>query len=73
MIIQIVSRDSHLRCSSRIFFEYPTEKRNSISRIRKRFKKLNFFSRHSTLFIINVEITRFELVTPCLQGRCSPN
>jgi len=20
-----------------------------------------------------VEITRFELVTPCLQGRCSPN
>ena len=22
---------------------------------------------------VRVEITRFELVTPCLQGRCSPN
>ena len=22
---------------------------------------------------VSVEITRFELVTPCLQGRCSPN
>ena len=27
----------------------------------------------AAFIIINVEITRFELVTPCLQGRCSPN
>jgi len=24
-------------------------------------------------FSFLVETTRFELVTPCLQGRCSPN
>jgi hypothetical protein len=27
----------------------------------------------SYLSYVFVEITRFELVTPCLQGRCSPN
>ena len=26
-----------------------------------------------TLFITFVEMVRFELMTPCLQGRCSPN
>ena len=25
------------------------------------------------LLIITVEMVRFELMTPCLQGRCSPN
>ena len=25
------------------------------------------------LLIANVEMVRFELMTPCLQGRCSPN
>ena len=31
------------------------------------------FSRCIRLFEPVVEITRFELVTPCLQGRCSPS
>ena len=31
------------------------------------------FSRNNSLVFRPVEITRFELVTPCLQGRCSPN
>ena len=31
------------------------------------------FSRNNSLVSRPVEITRFELVTPCLQGRCSPN
>ena len=32
--------------------------------------QLTVFGRSTHVF---VEITRFELVTPCLQGRCSPN
>ena len=32
--------------------------------------QLTAFGRSTHVF---VEITRFELVTPCLQGRCSPN
>ena len=28
---------------------------------------------HGRSSYVSVEITRFELVTPCLQGRCSPN
>ena len=31
------------------------------------------FIRIIILFIINVEIKGFEPLTPCLQGRCSPN
>ena len=36
--------------------------------------KLNLRATHSvSLSSLAMEITRFELVTPCLQGRCSPN
>ena len=35
------------------------------------------FSRYRFIFwkgfVLSVEIARFELATPCLQGRCSPN
>ena len=34
---------------------------------------VNRFPNTGRLSYVFVEITRFELVTPCLQGRCSPN
>ena len=36
-------------------------------------RRARVFIQCVTLFIINVEIKGFEPLTPCLQGRCSPN
>ena len=35
--------------------------------------QFSMFKLSKAVLLMTVEITRFELVTPCLQGRCSPN
>ena len=64
-------RDSRAsRVSSRAFYQMPSESFSvtSASKLAMCHQKIPGRSHHAF-----VEITRFELVTPCLQGRCSPN
>ena len=48
--------------------EPPTSRLSGVRSNRLSYKPLFFFDT-----FVSVEMERFELLTPCLQGRCSPN
>ena len=76
-VIHVSSKDSKNAAhsfSSRIFFEYPHRLFPSLSSLmHASLGECRYHPALMTLFMIIVEIKGFEPLTPCLQGRCSPN
>ena len=56
---------------SRIFCKYPSLSASTRSSVQA--QSLVQATKRLLVEIIGVEMERFELLTPCLQGRCSPN
>ena len=70
----IFQKSSHL-CPVRVFLWLVTVTYRNFSYLLRKYRKImkDFFEIFHPSIMGLVEMKRFELLTPCVQGRCSPN